>query len=229
MIRPTLFLWLALAIGLGGCAVAAPGGEAPVDEAPRTRSVQVVGDDWHTAIVIERAAVVATALLPEAQDFPEADYLEFGWGDREYYPARDKTLAMTLDAAFVATPAVMHLAGLPQAPEPAADGREVVPAALTESGFRRLVQSLANYFVRPEGGGAAPVAPGLYEDSRFYEAHGAFHLLNTCNTWTARILRAGGIDISPSGIVTADDLMSRLQDALAAPRLEGRPVALAPG
>ena len=59
------------------------------------------------------------------------------------------------------------------------------------------------------------ISRGLYPDSRFYNALGEFHLFNTCNTWTARMLRAGGVALSPSGIVTADGLMARLRTALA--------------
>ena len=46
---------------------------------------------------------------------------------------------------------------------------------------------------------------------RFYAAQGRFHLGNTCNTWTARMLRAAGVDIDPGGVVTAGDLMGRLR------------------
>ena len=57
---------------------------------------------------------------------------------------------------------------------------------------------------------------GLYPDSLFYNARGAFHLFNTCNTWTARKLKQGGVAISPSGVVTADGLMRRLRRAVSA-------------
>ena len=60
--------------------------------------------------------LAATGLLPEAADFPDAAFLEFGWGDRTYYPAKKKTLGMTLAAALVPTPAVMHMAGHATAP-----------------------------------------------------------------------------------------------------------------
>jgi uncharacterized protein DUF2459 len=42
----------------------------------------------------------------------------------------------------------------------------------------------------------APLGPGLYGDSRFYPAHGQFHLFNTCNTWAARALQAAGYPMS---------------------------------
>ena len=187
----------------------------PADpNAPRPHVIRVASNGWHTAIVVPAPALRATALLPGAADFPGAAYLEFGWGDRTYYPAREKTLGMTLAAALVPTPAVMHMAGLAAAPRDDGSRREVIAVALTEDGFQRLIRTLAAQFERPAGGRAAPVSRGLYPGSRFYNAHGEFHLFNTCNTWTARMLQAGGVRLSPSGIVTADGLMARLREAL---------------
>ncbi len=174
----------------------------------------MVSNGWHTAIVAPQPALAATGLLPEAADFPDAAFLEFGWGDRAYYPAKEKTIAMTLGAALAATPAVMHMAGLAVPPGQAGSGPETLRVTLTEAGFRRLVRALADQFERPAGARAAPVSRGLYPDSNFYNAHGTFHLFNTCNTWTARMLRAGGVELSPSGIITADGLMTRLRAAI---------------
>lgn len=185
----------------------------------RTRAVHVVSNGWHTAIVVPRQAVAATGLVPEAADFAGAAYLEFGWGDREYYPARRTTIGMTLRAALTPTPAVMHVAGRARLPEPG-DGRETIRVALSETGLRDLARAISGAFDRPEGGRARPVAAGLYAHSHFYPARGSFHLFNTCNTWTARMLRAGGVGLSPSGVVTADDLMTRLR---AAPGAEAVP------
>ena len=202
------------AVWLATCETAPP--PLPDDHGPRTRLIQVASNGWHTAIVVPAPALVATGLLPEAADFPDAAFLEFGWGDRVYYPAKEKTLGMTLAAALVPTPAVMHMAGLEARPENrGGTWRDVVAVALTDKGFLNLVAALAAEFERPAGGRAKPVARGLYPGSHFYNALGEFHLFNTCNTWTARMLRAGGVAISPSGIVTADGLMARLRTALA--------------
>lgn len=211
LIGPALALCAAL---LATCETAPPP-LAPDDDSPRTRLIQVASNGWHTAIVVPAPALAATGLLPEAADFPGAAFFEFGWGDRVYYPAKEKTIGMTLSAALVPTPAVMHLAGLAAAPRDSGSSREVVSVALTEADFLRLIEALSAEFERPAGGRAASVARGLYPGSRFYNARGSFHLLNTCNTWTARMLRAAGVTLSPSGIVTADGLMARLRAALA--------------
>ena len=215
MERQGMRRWLLLpalalcAAWLATCESAPP---LPGADGPRTHPVRVASNGWHTAIIVPAPALAATGLLPEAGDFPGAAHLEFGWGDRVYYPAKDKTLGMTLAAALAPTPAVMHMAGLRAAPEGGGAGREVVTLALTEAGFRRLAEALDATFERPAGAErAAPISRGLYPGSRFYHARGTFHLLNTCNTWTARMLSAGGVSVSPAGVVTADGLMVRLR------------------
>lgn len=208
--------WLVCAIWLTACATVAP--LPPPDHGPRTHAVRVVSNGWHTAIVVGRAELVATGLLPEADDFPDAVFLEFGWGDRVYYPAKEKTLGMALDAALTGTPAVMHLAGLARPPELTYAEAEIIPVALSQREFGHLVSAISGDFERPEGDRAAPVSRGLYPRSKFYNALGTFYLFNTCNTWTARILRAGGVDLSPSGVVTADDLVARLRTAVGSER-----------
>ena len=81
--------------------------------------------------------------------------------------------------------------------------------------FRHMISFLDRYFDREEGGRLNPVAPGLHPNSNFYLARGGFHLFNTCNTWTARILRAGGVNLSTAGVITAGQLMSQLHAKLA--------------
>ena len=84
---------------------------------PRTHLIHVASNGWHTAIIVPAPALVATKALPEAADFSGAAFLEFGWGDRTYYPAKEKTLNMALIAALVPTPAIMHMAAHQALPE----------------------------------------------------------------------------------------------------------------
>ena len=187
------------------------------DTGPRTRLIHVTSNGWHTAIVVPAPALISTGAIPEAADFSGAAFLEFGWGDRIYYPAEKKTLGMTLTAVLVQTPAVMHVAAHQAPPEGDGTGYELISVELTEAGFRRLAKALAAEFERPIGGRVEPISRGIYpHSSYFYRAHGNFHLFNTCNTWTGRMLHVSGIALSPSGIVTADNLMTRLRAALAA-------------
>ena len=54
---------------------------------------------WHTGIVIARRDL-PDGVVPEAADFPDAAYFEFGWGHAKYYPLRHKTIGMMLDGIY---------------------------------------------------------------------------------------------------------------------------------
>lgn len=177
------------------------------------REVLVTSNGWHSGIVLARADVPATA-IPESADFPEARYLEFGWGDAVYYPAPRPHLGLALGAVFPG-PAVVHLVGLPDHPGHVFPGARVVRLTLPPSSFERLIAHLAATFERGGDPRARPSADGLYPFSRFYPATGRFHAFNTCNTWTARALQAAGLAIEPEGVQSAGELMARLDAALA--------------
>ena len=214
-ISPILRVLAGTLLGIVASVALAVSGSA--DEGRATRPVHVVSNGWHTAIVLRKADVVETGVLPEAADFPNAVYLEFGWGDREYYTASEATLELTLRAGLTPTPAVMHVAGRARGPRGPAVGRSVESIKLSVPDFRlrNLVSAIAQDFERPEGDRAQPISAGLTRNSFFYNAKGEFHLFNTCNTWTAEKLNAAGIGLTSSGVVTAADLMNGLRAALA--------------
>lgn len=173
------------------------------------RQIFVTSNGWHSGIALRRVDV-PLAIIPEAADFPDAAYLEFGWGDAVYYPTPQAGIGMALGAAFPG-PAVLHLAGLADHPGRVFPTAQLVPLSLSDDALARLLAYLAASFDRRGATRAAPHAAGLYSFSRFYPATGRFHLLNTCNTWTARALQAGGLAIEADGVQTVDDLMARLR------------------
>lgn len=180
---------------------------AQADE--RTFTVFVSSNGWHTDIAVARADI-PIGLIPESADFSEAVYLQFGWGDADYYTTPDPGIGTTLGAALPG-PAVVHVAGLPARPGAAFTGVEEIALTLSKERFGRLIAYLDESFERSGAPRVESVAPGVYNFSRFYPATGEFHLFNTCNTWTARGLVAAGVDVSVSGTQSADDLMRQLR------------------
>lgn len=207
---------------IGACqspsAVQRPGEVAPARTSPagdaesgeKSETIYVMSNGWHSAIVVSRASLPPGA-IPESADFPSALYLSLSWGDAEYFPERQPTFAMGLRAALGPTPAVVHLAGLRSHPQDIFSSDEVVQLRIPADGFGDLVAFLDGTFARDGAERAQSVAPGLYSFSLFYPAEGEFHLFNTCNTWTARGLEAGGWPIRVSGTVSAEDLMTQVR------------------
>jgi uncharacterized protein (TIGR02117 family) len=192
---------------LTACVSVAP--PPPLNRLEATRTVYVVENGWHTDIVLARADLPPNRLA-EAADFPEATFLEFGWGNRDYYPAPHPSFTMALKAALTPTPAVLQVVGLHQPLQQSYSEVQVLSVVLTAAGFDRMTAGIDADFERPFGGRAPAIGPGLYPDSRFYRARGHFHLFNNCNTWVAKKLAAAGLPLSPDGVITAVDLMRRL-------------------
>ncbi len=169
-------------------------------------SVWVVDHGWHTGLVVERASL-SIELLPEQRDFPGARYLEFGWGDAEFYQARQPTLGLAVKAAFWSPGSVLHVVGLDASVEARLAGAEVAEVRLSRPGFESLARFIHDTFVRNAGNPSVVLGEGLYPGSRFYPARGRYHLLNTCNTWVAEALRAAGCPITPTYAMTAGNVM----------------------
>ena len=188
------------------CATA-PTGPAPRPGEPAV-SFWLVTQDAHTGIAVRRADIPA-GLWPESRDFPQADYLEVGWGERNYYMGRDQGFWGTLRVALGSNPSVLHVAGI-RGPLPARfPASEIVELSLPASGYERLIRHIHDAFDRSGAPVVAPLGPGLYGDSRFYPGRESFSLLRTCNVWTAQGLREGGLPVSDA--ITREGLMSQVR------------------
>lgn len=174
------------------------------------RTVFIVHDAWHAAIVIKKGDIPAV-VLPELRDFPSAEYLEFSWGDRDYFPAPDSGLGLALKAAFWSSGSILHVVGFKDAVQNAYPSAEIIEIPLSEEGFQRLVKFISDTFSRPRPPAPAEARPGLFSNSRFYAAKGKFSLFRTCNTWVAEALSAAGLPIRPSHVITAGNLSDQLR------------------
>lgn len=183
------------------CLLAAP--------AAADRSVLAVNIGWHVGLAFA-VEDLDPATFPEVADFPDARWIEVGWGDAEFYRNPDPGLGAMLEAAFASKAAVLHLVAMPAEPGHYLPQAEVVTIRLDDGRFDRLVAHIAGQVDRGGQSRAAALGPGLYPVSRFYPAFGRFSLDRTCNTWTAQALAAAGVAVDPEGVVRASELMRRI-------------------
>ena len=70
-------------------------------------TVYVVNHGWHTGFVVNAYDIQEE--IPELkQRFGSVPYIEFGWGDKEFYQADEITPDVTLKAIFLPTDSVLH-------------------------------------------------------------------------------------------------------------------------
>ena len=81
-VRSLLLSLLVVATIVSGCAAPVMHGDPSSPDTAHPHSIYVVRQSWHTGIVVHAADVPANAWLAR-RDFPDAAYLEVGWGDRD--------------------------------------------------------------------------------------------------------------------------------------------------
>ena len=176
---------------------------------PPCKSLFIVHDSWHAAIVLGKNDIVPVE-LPESADFPGAEFIEFSWGDQDYFPDPNSGFFAAIKAALWSSGSVIHLVGVTGTLEQVYRGAEIIELRLSLGAFNRLIESLSKTFLRVQGGSRAPAAPGLFPNSRFYPATPKFSLLRTCNTWVAEMLESADVPVSPRLVITAGNLAGQL-------------------
>jgi len=206
MRRTLCFLLLAL-WGLG-CSTAL---HAALPDSAR-HDIFVVGHGWHAGIVVPKGAIPPN-VWPEQQDFPDAAFLEVGWGDAAYYQHPDPGLGLALRAALWPTSSVLHVVGMDQ-PAPAYFPHStIVRLEVTASGLRTLGRFFHTAYARDEEGTVQRLGPGWYGVSRFYAGRERYHLFRNCNAWVGNALRTAGVPIASRGVFTVEQLLNRVRAA----------------
>jgi uncharacterized protein (TIGR02117 family) len=167
-------------------------GEAP------TRQILLLHNPIHTDIALRlddelRAQFADLAAEGFAIGRPDAVYLVLGWGGRSFYietPTWGDLKPLPVFRALTVDRSVMHvdLAG-----DIARDMPQVRSLMLSEAGYRQMVQAIRASFSSREGRVQSLPGTSYGDNDMFFEANVRFNALVGCNTWTAAMLRAGGL------------------------------------
>ena len=178
---------------------------------PVSEEVYVVGHDWHTGFVISARAMQAR--IPRlAERFGDTPYLEFGWGDKGFYQAKEITSGLSMQAIFWPSESVMHVVALPEKPDTYFPKSKVEVLCLDMEQYALLISFIEQSFYKDANGSAVELKNGIYGNSQFYKSEGNYYLMNTCNKWTAKGLESAGLDISPLFKLTSDSVMTYLSE-----------------
>jgi uncharacterized protein (TIGR02117 family) len=183
----------------------------PAPGAADNHLVWVVSHGWHTGIVVDRAAARGL-LAPLDGVFPDARYLEIGWGDEGFYTAPDGaiTVGLALEAMLGSRGSVLHVVGLWGPPAAVFPRAQVQPMVVSDAGFRAMLAAIGESFRRDGAGRGIALRRGIYGDSLFFMGLGRYWVLYTCNSWTAQMLRETGCPISAAISLTAGIAMMQV-------------------
>jgi hypothetical protein len=164
-------------------------------------TIFLVDNGWHSDIAVPTAAIEASggALAQAARETSNLPWTLVGWGDARFYEASSSALSRVPDglAALVGgRPTVVRLEGVWGQPDRVWT-RGVRPITLSRAGLAALLARADVALVR--GAGGAPVMAPIHRDpgESFFASGERFSLIHLCNHWTAELLHAAGLPVTP--------------------------------
>jgi hypothetical protein len=209
-----LFRLLAAAamLGLAACSsapveTAAPAaGQAQVQPA----GLYILRRGRHTDVVIE-AAQVRGPLAALKKEFPDARYLVFGFGDRQYMLATHKNLFHALLAPLPGA-GIMLVSGIQGTPAQVYGADHLAALSLRQDQLD-AVEGFVWSSLQPSADGVvSPYLQGTYAGNIYYASSKTYYGFYTCNTWTAEALQAGGFPVHSDGVLFSGQVWDQLQN-----------------
>ncbi len=203
MIRGVARVWLASALLLVACTPPVP----PVAPLPPgdAATIYVIERSWHSDIGLPVEEITGP-LISLAQRFPGVQVLTLGFGDRQYLLSREVTFGGTLRALLPGSSALLMTA-LRTTPEVAFGTEHVVAVQVSHAGLARIEAAIWQEIDQTDDGAPVSLGDGPYPGSEFFAARGTYDGLNTCNTWTAEMLHAGGLPVQSAGVLFVGQVM----------------------
>ena len=168
--------------------------------------IYIVSHGWHTGFVVP-AQRIQNKLPKLRKRFGDIPYIEFGWGDKDFYQAKEITTGLTLNAILWPTESVIHAVAVPKKADKYFAYSTVETLCLSGREYSSLLRFISESFYKDEHGEILELKGGIYGNSQFYKGVGNFYFMNTCNNWTAKGLKSAGMDISPAFKLTAGSIM----------------------
>jgi uncharacterized protein (TIGR02117 family) len=196
-------LCLALASLVAACSAPQP------EASPDDPVVYVVQRGWHTDIGLA-VEDIGLPLATLERGLPGVRFLTFGFGERQFLLDRERAFGAMLSALLPSRSALLVTA-LRAPPAMAFEEGNVVALHVSRTDLARIEAALWREFETTSTGEPVRLADGPYPGSAFYAARDTYDLFFTCNTWTAEILRAGGLAVPAAGVVFADQVMGMVR------------------
>lgn len=123
-----------------------------------------------------------------------ANFISFGWGDKEFYlntpEWSDLTLKTSITAMFLKRPSAMHI-DYYKALQTSDKCKMIF---VNEEQYKAIVDFIENSFMKDAFGNKIQIQGFQYNRfDCFYDATNSYNLFFTCNTWTNKCLKVSGL------------------------------------
>jgi uncharacterized protein (TIGR02117 family) len=172
-------------------------------------SIYVLRRGRHTDLILPVDAVRGP-LTALAADFPDARYLTFGFGDRQYVLATHENLIHLLLAPLPGA-GLLLVTGLQDTPADVYGAEHLLALPLRQEQIDAVSSFVWSSLQQNDQGKVPPYLPGEYPGNVYYPSSRTYFGLYTCNTWTAEALHSAGLPVHSAGVLLAGQVWGQAQ------------------
>lgn len=157
--------------------------------------VFLLSNDVHVGLVLPfQNDLVDWGDFIDLSDFQErGEWFQIGWGDRTFYfevpEWEDLTLFKAIDALLLPGEPVIHVDFLSSHPR----NFGALSLRMSREKYLALAQEIRSRFQTQNKKPLLIPSRAYGKSDNFYEAHGTYSLIRTCNNWTAELLGSQGL------------------------------------
>lgn len=171
----------------------------------------LVKNAWHTGLILPADSLVFNN-ISAAEAFEDYNYIDFGWGDADFYQTPGFDIFYAFKAIFLPSSSVVRLHARNTQMENIIEWSDfAVSVKVSDEQFVRLCEYIDNSIKKNSRGDCEITQKNPGGTIVFLKSGQIYCLFNTCNTWAARALEYAGFDINPEFVVTAGNLLHQIK------------------
>ncbi len=157
--------------------------------------VFLLSNDVHVGLVLPlKNELVDWSEFFDLEDFKtHGEWFQLGWGDRTFYfevpEWDDLTVMKAIDALLLPGEPVIHVDFLQSHPERLGG----LSVKMSQEKYLALSREIRSRFIRKNNQPVLISSKAYGTSDNFYEAHGTYSLIRTCNNWTSELLGSQGL------------------------------------
>jgi len=182
------------------------------DSSLKLHNVYLIKSQWHTGLIF-KVDEISLKNIEALKLFKNMKYVDIGWGDKDFYQSpKDFDLYLAFKALFIPTESVIRIEGYNYEIEDIVSYSDFcIKFQLKEKNLTRLLKFIDSSFSRNSQNKLIVSMKKVGGRIIFFKSKYSYHIFETCNKWVAKGLAEAGYDVSPTWIITAENLFEEVK------------------